>query len=158
MLAAGGQLVAIDFAVSRGQRAELGRRAGGQLQGREPLEHALTGPIAFDAFFKAELHHGEAENGARANGVHARDVAHREFDGDGDLLLDLFRRAAWIAGQNLDHLAGDVGVGVDLFVLIRIDAEDDDRHGRGEHNPRMMQRQFDEPLDHNLADHKLSGS
>ena len=62
--------------------------------------------------------------------LHVRDAGHLDFDGDGDLLLDLFGCAAGPLGNHLDVVVGYVGIGLHWQIMKRDGAPDKQQDGR----------------------------
>ena len=146
--AVGDQLVAIDFAVGRGQRAEVRFHAVGQGGLVEFLLDALPGPIVLHALFEQHLHDRQPEDRPRADLVHAGNAAHDDFQGDRHLAFHFLRGAAGVGGDDLDHLAGDVGIGVDLLVLEGPDAQRHEPAGQHQDEPALTERQADQGGNH----------
>ncbi len=151
--AVGDQLVAVNFAVGRGQRAEVGFHAVGQGGLVEFLLDALPSPVAFHALFEHNLYDRQSEDRPRADFLHAGNAAHDDFQGDRHLLFHFLGRPAGVGGDDLDHLAGDVGIGVDLLALEGPDAQRNERAGQHQHEPALTQCQANQRGNHRPALH-----
>src|SRR6202022_351996 len=65
------------------------------------------------------------------------------LDGNGDLFLDLLRRASGIKSDHLDLCIGDVGKGLDRQVDERGDPGADEHDGTEQNEQRLREREGD---------------
>ena len=62
--------------------------------------------------------------------LEVRDAVHDDFDGDGDLLFDLFGGAAGPLRDHLDVVVGHVGIGFHRQIVKRDRAPDQQQDGQ----------------------------
>src|SRR5580693_2603267 len=80
-----------------------------------------------------------------------RQPVHLDFDGNGDLLLDLFGGAAGPLGDDLDVVVGDVGIGLDGKVVEGDGAPGEEDDGCAYDEPSIVQGKIDEAANHLLV-------
>ena len=78
-------------------------------------------------------------------------AGHLDFDGDGDLLLNLFGGAARPLRDDLDVVVGDVGIGLDGQAVEGDDAPGKEQNRGSDHEPAIVQGEIDEAADHLLV-------
>ena len=97
---------------------------------------------------KGDDDEGEPELGMREHPDRIRNPREGGLHGDGDLLLDFFRRPSWKQRDHRDLSVGDVRKRLDRDGAKRIQP---DRHEQGQHQrdrKRRTQREIDDALDH----------
>jgi hypothetical protein len=75
-------------------------------------------------------------------------AGHLDFDGDGDLLLNLFRGAAGPLGDDLNVVVGDVGIGFDGKIVEGDHSPGKEQDGAAEYEPAIVEGKVDEGTNH----------
>ena len=114
--------VPVDLADGAPVGAHLGLEAGGKGDLAEALEDLLAVPVVDAVVVEDHGDAGEAGERGGAQVGHVGDARHADFEGDGDLLLDVFGGAAGPLGDDVDVVVGDVGIGLDGEVVKGDDA------------------------------------
>src|SRR5580698_926407 len=79
---------------------------------------------------------------------HMRDAVHHDFQWDGDLLFDLFRRNPRPLRDDLDVVVGHVGIGLDGQVPEGNDAPGEKHHGESQHQQTVVQSKVNNSTNH----------
>ncbi len=77
-----------------------------------------------------------------------RQAVHDDFNGDGHLLFDLFRGAAWPLRDHLNVVVGHVRVGFDGQIAKRNDAPREQQNRDGRDQQPVIQGKVDQAPDH----------
>ena len=72
--------------------------------------------------------------------VQVRNAVHRDFDGNGDLLLHLFGGAAGPLRDDLNVVVGDIGIGFDREIVKGDRAPDEQKRRQGQHDKTVVER------------------
>ena len=131
--------VPVDLADGTPVGADLGLKAGGEGDLAEALEDLLAVPVVFAVVVEDHGDAGEAGEGSGAQMGHVGDARHLYFEGNGDLLLDLFGGAAGPLGDDLDVVVGDVGIGFDGEIVEGDCAPAEQEQRRNEHDEAVVQ-------------------
>ncbi len=75
---------------------------------------------------------------------------HLNFDGDGDLLLNFFRRASRPLGDDPGILVGDIGIRLHRQFVEREDAPGQQQYPHRQHHHPVAKREIDEVSNHAL--------
>ena len=89
------------------------------------LEHHLAREVVVGPVGERQFDDRQSEDRPRPPGDDVRHAVQRALDRDGDLLLHFLRGAAGIQRDHDDLRVGDIGIGFDLQLLERPDAEPD---------------------------------
>ena len=81
---------------------------------RQPLAHQLAGAVNVCGPVKTDVHKRQARAGDRARTFNPRNPRHRDFQRNGDQLLDLLRGHAARLGLHRDGRLVEVGKYIDL--------------------------------------------
>ncbi len=73
-----------------------------------------------------------------------RHSIHLNFNGDGDLLLDLLCRSAWPLGNDLHVVIGNVWVSFDGEIMKRDGAPEEQHNRESYYHPAVVEREIDE--------------
>ena len=147
----GAQGVPVDLADGAPICAHLRLEARGQRH----LAEALVGLLAIVLVggVVVEDQHDAGESGERGGTqmLQVGNAGHLDFDGDGDLLLNLFGGAARPLRDDLDVVVGDVGIGLDGQAVEGDDAPGKEQNRGSDHEPAIVQGEIDEAADHLLV-------
>ena len=115
---------------------------------RETLDHFDAIPVV--GGLVVEDHGDAGESGERdgAEILQVRNPVHHDFDGDGDLLLHLFGRAAGPLRDHCDVVVGDVGIRLDGQIVEGNAAPDREQNGDRENDETITESEIDECPDH----------
>ena len=95
--------------------------------------------------------HGDARKPSQRDGaqiLQMRDTIHDDFDGDGDLLLHFFRRAAGPLGNDRDVVIGDVGIGLHRQIVEGNGAPDGQQSRHRENHKAVAQGKIYQRTNH----------
>ena len=141
----------VQLADRRRQRRQLRLDVGRQAGLLQPFEHALSREIVVDLIVESERQKRQPELRVREHPHRVRHAGERDLERNRDLLLDFFRR---MAGKKRDHRrlhVGDVGKRLHRQRSKRHDPGRHEQHHHEHHEQRLIQRERDEPLDHQPA-------
>ena len=145
------QRVPVNLADRTPVRAHLRLQAIGKRDLRKPFQDFLPVPIVVGIVVEDKHHAGEAEKRDGAQMREVRQSIHLNFDGNGDLLFDLFGGAAGPLGDDLDVVVRDVRIGFHRQVVERDRTPDQQQHRQREHHEAVIQREIDEALHHTIG-------
>jgi hypothetical protein len=130
-----------DLAQAGADGAQLGVGAGRQLfaGGGQALEDHLPRPVGVGAVLEGDDHLRQAGLRQRAHAGHARQAAHRQFDGVAHPLLDVDRGQAGRLREDHHLRAGHVGEGVDGQSHPRGHADGQHHRGGRQHQHAVAQ-------------------
>src|SRR5262249_49169158 len=134
------ELVAVELADRRRERAEPRLRARWKLDLAQLLEHNLPGEVVVDAVLERQLDDREPVDGPRAPGDDVGYAVTNPLDRDRDLLLHLLGGKPRQRRDHNDLRIGDVGVGFDLELPESPDPETDERDAQRDGDESLPQR------------------
>ena len=143
-------LVAVQLADGAPGR-ELGLHARRQGDEVELIEHALLSRGVAGVPAKVELHVGQAEERLRAHVFQPWHAHQAGFDGQGDVAFDFLGAPALRLRDELDHGRHRVGIGLDVELYIRADADADQRQGGHEDQEGRADRGRNQSLNHDYS-------
>ncbi len=142
-----GERVAVNFA--RGSfRRKRRNNTGGQLGGRQPVQHILLRLVEVHAIIELAAQMSQLEQRAAAGVGQARHAGQRSFQRNRDQPLDFFRRRAGILRDDLDDRRGRIGIGFHIDMEERIQAAGHQRQGQQNHDRAACGRPGDELVNH----------
>ncbi len=90
----------------------------------------------------------QAGQRCRAQMRQVSQAVHLGFDGNRNLLLDLFGGSSRPLGNHPDIFVGHIGIGFHRKVMERDDAPDQQRHAQRQHQHAVLQREINQVADH----------
>jgi len=140
--------VPVDLADGAPVGAHLGLKSSGQRYLRQALENLGAVPVVGALVIEDHGDAGESGQRCGAQMGHVGDAGDRDFERDGDLLLDLFGGAARPLRDDVDVVVGDVGVGLDGEVMKGDGSPAEQQHGGDQDDEAVVERPVDELCDH----------
>ncbi len=132
----------------RDARAHIGRQRHGDRG--QAVDHFLPGRIVgvLAAVMPRHLEVTESEQRLAIDLLQAGHARERHFERDGDLPLDLLCRRPGEQRDHLDNCRRRIGVGFDVDVHERIEADHREEEGPQEYGDRIVERSGDELANH----------
>ena len=145
-----GELIAEDLA-DAARRRDHRLHARRQLHVLQPVDRLLADEMIVAAVFELQPDEAEREHRVGAREFQTRRARDRDFDRDGDVALDLFRRLAGPLRDDLDDRRRRIGIGLDVQGLERNDAPSAEEGGeRNQHERTPRQAKSDETTEHGV--------
>src|SRR5579871_365009 len=130
--------------------AHLRYNPGGQRNLAQTLENAFAIPVVVRVVVKDHFYIGKPEQRERTEMNHVGHSVHGDFERDGDLLFDLFRRNPRPLRDDFDIVVGDIGISFNRQVMERDDSGRKDQNRKTQNKQAIVEREIDDPAYHLL--------
>ena len=132
--------------------------SGGSVDELQTIDHLLPRALVVDVPGEVTLDVGQAEQRLRADVVEVNHAGQAVLHRHGDVALDLFGRPAVRLRDDLDHRRHRVRVGLDVELVIGVQAACDADEGEHGDGGGHAEREGDESGDHALLRYRRAPS
>ena len=127
---------------------ELTLQARGQLHELEPVDDFLSSFAVWRIPVEIRLHVAQSEERGAPDVVEARHARQADLQRDRDVALGLFRAPPRRLREHFDERGARVGVGLDVELAVRRQAEQDQQRAASEHQQGHPKGGNDDPVNH----------